>query len=190
MQMMQPFAWSTPAPPTPTPTWTPGTALPDLTIVEMHIELQNSSCLMPGDVMGLRLWVRNNGQAAAGSFVVRANGIDQTVNGLGAGETTAVFFASNSNPVTAMVDATGLVPESDENNNSRSEMLPIATPPLPCATPTFTPTFTPTPAASTGPYAVVGVPVGYVLNVHSAAGNSQPIIGSLNWDAVDVIRTG
>jgi hypothetical protein len=139
MQMMATFAWTTPMPPTPTPTFTPSTLLPDLTIGGIQIQLQNPSCLMPGDPLGVRIGIRNNGQGAAGSFVVRVNGAEQTVNGLAVGETTAVFFPSYSNPVTAMVDATNLIAESDENNNSRSEMVPIATPPPPCATPTFTP---------------------------------------------------
>ncbi len=184
MQMMSTFAWN--APPPPTATFTPSPLLPDLTIVEMHIELQNTSCLMPNDVMGVRAWIRNNGQAAAGSFVVRVNGAEQTVNGLGIGETTAVFFPNYSNPVTAMADATNLLPESDENNNSRSEMVPIPTPPLPCATPTFTPT----PAAAMGPYAVAGVAPNDVLNIRSGAGTGQPIVGSFPPDAVSVMRTG
>jgi photosystem II stability/assembly factor-like uncharacterized protein len=133
-------------------TWTlvsgnqPAPLLPDLTIVEMRIELQNTSCLMPGDVMGVRVWVRNNGQAAAGSFVVRVNNVDQTVSGLGIGETTAVFFPNAGNPVTAIVDSTNAVAESAEQNNSRTEMVAVPTAPLPCATstPTATPTVNPT----------------------------------------------
>ena len=118
-------------PPTPPPS-----QLPDLTIAQMRIELQNTSCLMPGDPTGVRIWITNNGQVAAGSFVVRVNDVDQTVNALGVGETTTLFFAGYSNPVNAIVDATGIVTENNENNNSRSEMLPVPTPPPPCNTPT------------------------------------------------------
>jgi hypothetical protein len=118
--------------------------LPDLTITSMRIELQNTSCLMPGDPMGVRVFIQNNGQAAAGSFIVRVNNIDQTVNGLGVGETSTLFFANSSNPVTAIVDSNNAVVESAEQNNSRTEMLPVPTPPLPCTTPTPTPTVTPT----------------------------------------------
>jgi hypothetical protein len=137
---------------TPTPTATPGgELLPDLTISQMRIELQTPACFAPGDPMGVRLWVSNIGQAAAGSFVVEVNGAQQDVSGLAAGETTAVFFPGAGNPVAAAVDATGVVAESDEGNNSRSEMLPVPTAPLPC-TPTFTPTVTdtetPTPSAT------------------------------------------
>jgi hypothetical protein len=114
----------------------PPAQLPDLTIVQMQIALQNSGCFTPGDPMGVRAWIKNNGQAAAGSFVIRVNDAEQTVNGLGIGETAAVFFPGYSNPVTAVLDPAGSVPESDETNNSRSEMLPVPTPPLPCITPT------------------------------------------------------
>ena len=74
----------------------PPPQLPDLTIVQMRIELQNTSCLAPGDPTGVRMWIKNNGQAAAGSFVVNVNGVEQTVNGLGIGETKDVFFAGYS----------------------------------------------------------------------------------------------
>jgi hypothetical protein len=135
--------------PTPTRTNTPGSQpLPDLTITSMRIELQNTSCLIPGDPMGVRVWVTNSGEAAAGSFVVNVNGATQTVNGLAINETKAVFFSGAGNPVSAIVDSTNIVLESNEGNNARSETLPVPTPPLPCPTltpsPTFTPTITPT----------------------------------------------
>ena len=113
----------------------------------MSIALQNTSCYTPGDPYGVRVWVRNDGQTAAGSFVVNVNGATQTVNGLGVAETKAVFFPGASNPVTATVDSMNTVAESNENNNTRSETLPVPTQPLPCPTPTFTPTNTATPTA-------------------------------------------
>lgn len=118
-------------PPSPVPQ-----LLPDLTVTSMQIELQNPSCFTPGDPLGVRVGIKNNGQAAAGSFVVRVNNVDQTVTGLGIGEATILFFPGYNNPVTAIADATGTVTESDENNNTRSEMVPVPTPPLPCITPT------------------------------------------------------
>ncbi|HEU4743739.1 MAG TPA: CARDB domain-containing protein, partial [Anaerolineales bacterium] len=117
----------------------PPSQLPDLAIIQMRIELQNTSCLAPGDPTGVRISVTNSGQTAAGSFVVRVNDVDQTVNALGIGETTSLFFPGYSNPVTALLDPTGTVAESNENNNSRAETLPIPTPPLPCDTPTSPP---------------------------------------------------
>ena len=113
-------------------------ALPNLTVDSLRIELQNTSCLAPGDILGVRVWVRNNGQAAAGGFTVTVNDIQQTVNGLGVGETVPVFFPTVTNPVTVMVDTTNAIPEGDETDNLRSEMVPVPTPPLPC--PTETPT--------------------------------------------------
>ena len=118
------------------PPTVPPAQLPDLTIAQMKIELQNTSCLLPGDPTGVRIWITNGGQAAAASFVVRVNDVDQTVNALGVGETITLFFPGYSNPVNALLDPTGTVTESDENNNARSEMLAVPTPPLPCSTPT------------------------------------------------------
>jgi len=137
--------------PTPTRTNTPtltSQLLPDLTISSMRIEQQNTSCLAPGDPLGVRVWVTNNGQAAAGNFVVNVNGSTQTVNGLGIGETKTVFFPGAGNPVNAVVDSTNMVTESNESNNTRSETLPIPTQPLPCPTPTNTATATRTPSVS------------------------------------------
>jgi hypothetical protein len=180
-------------------TWTllfgntaPAQQLPDLTANGIRIELQNPSCFTPGDPSGVRLNIVNNGQAAAGSFVVRVNNADQTVNGLGSGESITLFFSgSNSpmnNPVSVLVDATGLITESDENNNSISQMVPVPTPPLPCITPTFTPT--PAPAALIGPYAVINVGLNDVLNIRSGAGSSQSVVGSFPYNATNVMRTG
>ena len=101
--------------------------------------------------MGVRVWVTNNGQATAGSFVVNVNGATQTVNGLAIGETKAVFFSGYSNPVNAVVDSTNIVVENNESNNTRSETLPIPTPPLPCPTVTPSPTVTNTPTATNTP---------------------------------------
>jgi photosystem II stability/assembly factor-like uncharacterized protein len=53
---------------------------------------------------------------------------------------------------------------------------------------------TPTPSATApaliGPYAVIGVAVTDVLNIRSAAGTGQPLVGSFAYDAVNVMRTG
>jgi hypothetical protein len=119
---------------------TPVGQLPDLTIGSLRIQLQNPACFSPGNPLGVLVEIANNGQAAAGNFVVNVNGVTQNVNGLAAGQTTTVFFVGYSNPVTATVDSTGLVTESNENNNTRSEMVPVPTAPLPCTpTPTATP---------------------------------------------------
>ena len=124
--------------PTRTGTSTPGGLLPDLTIDSLSIRLQHPACFLPGDPLGVWVGIVNNGQAAAGSFMVNVNGVSQSVNGLAAGQATSVFFAGYSNPVTAIVDSTDMVAESNENNNSLTEMVPVPTAPLPC-TPTPTP---------------------------------------------------
>lgn len=134
---------------TASPVTPPGQVLPDLSIAQMRIELQNTSCLMPGDPLGIRVWIKNNGQVAAGQFTVDVNSMNYMVPGLGAGETTAIFFPAYSNPVTAIVDQANTVVESDENNNSRSETVPVPTQPVPCATPTATGTPVPSPTELT-----------------------------------------
>lgn len=302
-------------------TWTtfyntiPPQPMPDLTITDVRIELQNTSCLMQGDAMGVRITVKNNGQAAAGSFVVRVNNVDQTVTGLDTGASATLFYPGYVNPVAALVDATNTVLENNEANNSRSEMVPVPTPPIPCVSPAAfaqdvvntlnarnfdalpavmdqnfvfaywesqgtsypsdqaiqslrtsltvtltpdpnkdlnallaglnpysimgldpsksyglfvsgwgsdgnseailyftqrangslywhsvliaptkfiysTPTPSSTPAALIGPYAVVRVVSGDVLNIRSSAGATQPVVGSFPYDAVNVMRTG
>ena len=132
--------------PSPTFTRTP-TAInrPDLVITDMRIQLQNTNCLQPGDPLGVRVWIVNNGQSTASTFVVKVNGVKQSVNGLGAGDAKSLFFAGYSNPVTAIVDATGVIAESNENNNSVTQNVPVPTPPLPC---TVTPTATQTPTVT------------------------------------------
>ena len=115
--------------------------LPDLSISQLRVEYQNPGCLLQGDQYGLRVWVTNTGQAAAGNFTVKFNEAQQTVNGLAVGETKSVFFSGYSNStgaaVTVTVDSGSAIAESNEQNNSRSENVPVPTQPLPCtATPT------------------------------------------------------
>lgn len=137
----------------------PSVPLPDLTVTAIRYELQNPACLAADDPLGVRLVIANSGQAAAGSFTVRVNTLEQTVSGLGIGETTALFFITSEpgffSPTTVMVDSTNLVAESDESNNSRTETLPVPTPPLPCATDTPTPTPTPTGTPEPSPTAML-----------------------------------
>jgi hypothetical protein len=190
-QIMSTFGWLEQAltdTPSPTPT---GALLPDLIVGGMAIRLQDPACLKPeGNVMGVSIGIRNQGQAPASDFMVEVNGVQLPVNGLGAGETAALFFSGDRNPVTAIVDTTSLVSESDETNNSRTEMVPVPTPPLPCPTFTPSPTSTGTPIALQGPYAVILVASNDVLNIRSAAGVSNPVTGSFARNAVNVMRTG
>lgn len=151
MQTATPTGTVTLSPPSVTPTGTgsitpslthtptPAQLLPDLAIDMVRIELQVISCLSPGNPLGVRVFFDNIGQAAAGSFVVNVNGVTQTVSGLPANAGQALFFPGAGNPVTVTLDSTNQVTESNETNNTFSEMVPVPTPPLPC-TPTPTPT--------------------------------------------------
>ena len=49
---------------------------------------------------------------------------------------------------------------------------------------------TPSPASLIGPYAVIGVTEGDVLNIRQLAGVSYPVVGSFASDATNVMRTG
>ena len=133
-------------------------ALPDLTITQMKLEYQNPSCLLQGDPFGLRVSVINSGQAAASSFTVKVGDAQQTVNGLAVGETKAVFFPGVSSQtgasITVALDPNNAVAESNEQNNSRTEQVPVPTQPLPC---TETPT-TAVPTTATTPAATTAVP--------------------------------
>ena len=96
--------------------------LPDLTVNSVLVDLQNPGCLLPDARYGLRVSISNKGQAAAGSFVVKAGDLQETVNGLAAGETKTVFLAnyvsSTGATVTATVDATNVITESNEQINT------------------------------------------------------------------------
>jgi hypothetical protein len=127
---------------TPTPTMPPG--LLDLIVQGMGIS-GNQSCFGPGFQLGVRVTLANTGTGNAGAFVVNVNGATQTVSGgLAAGQTTSLWFPgyNSGSPNTATVDSTNLVTESNENNNTLSQQLPVPTAPPNC-TPTPTPTLTP-----------------------------------------------
>ena len=149
----------TPTPgPTLTATITPTASgpLPDLVVQSMAIGLEQAGCLPPGGApLGVRVTVRNQGAAAAGSFAVDVNGARKTVSGgLAAGASTSLWFSGYTNPSSATVDSTFLVAESNESNNQLTQMLPVPTPPPSCtATPTATggPTSTPTLTATATP---------------------------------------
>ncbi len=129
-------------------------ALPDLVVTSMSIELETGgSCAWTSTQLGVTVRFTNEGNAGAGMFVVEVNGHQQVVSGgLSSGATSSLWFPNYVYPGdnTATVDATGLVPESDETNNSLTSGIPIPTLPPTCTlTPTPTqPTNTPTPTES------------------------------------------
>lgn len=147
--------------PTPTPTLTPPTPsqLPDLIVSNMAIELETgSSCSYTSTTLGVRMTVFNNGDVAAGPFFVTVNGQQKRIDsGLGVKAAITVWIATSvSGQVTATVDATNLIAESNENNNSLTQFMPVPTLPPTC-TPTSEPTKeqTPQPPATDTPTATV-----------------------------------
>jgi len=133
--------------PTPVDVATIQNALPDLVVTGMRIEWQPGSiCFLPGTPSGVRVNFANAGTGPAGPFVVEVRGRQQAVPRLVAGASASVFSLGDSSPgeTTATIDATFLVTESDETNNSLTQSLAVPTPPVSC---TPNPTPTPTPRA-------------------------------------------
>jgi len=131
--------------PVPTKTNTPGGTLPDLTITNITNAPSTVKC-GTGWNPGTNVTVMNNG-STANTFVVSANTLTLTVNGLGAGMSTTLRFSINGGTITAKADSTSVITESNETNNSMTKILPVSDP-IPCtATPTggTTPTKTSTP---------------------------------------------
>lgn len=181
-QIVGSFAWGA-APPVVTPTDTPVPGpLPDLAIGMMRIELGNPSCLMPGDGLGGRIQILNNGAADASGFVVRFGSSEQAVSGLAAGQSVTLFFPNymyTYNPVTVSVDVNSQVAESSEDNNTRTEALAVPTAPLPCPV-------TPSPGVLSGPYGVV---LTNSLTIYSDAGSANTPLGSFAVDTNNIMRT-
>jgi hypothetical protein len=128
--------------------------------------------------MGLFVTVQNQGSSAAGPFVVDANGSPQTVaGGLSAGASWNLFYHSYLAGLnTVFADSTFVVTESNETNNTLSQLVPVPTLPPAACPPTPTPTLTNTPsvptatftpqATATGGPGIVKVPEGGGSNVN------------------------
>jgi hypothetical protein len=150
---------------TPTATVSPTSLapLPDLVVSQMAITLEtDGACDYASTQLGIRIGISNLGLVDAGPFVVEVNGAQQTVDtGLAPGQTAALWFsgyAMGENRV--VLDPNNQVRESNEDNNTLVQMLPVptlpptCTPPptdIPTDTPTPTPTHTPTPTPSDTP---------------------------------------
>lgn len=136
--------------------------LPDLIISDITYNGGTPQCGTHPPDLGARVWVQNVGNAPAGPFVIDVNnGNQQTVDGLAVGEEMSLVFGGVLGSVTAVADATNLVEESDESNNSFSTILPIPTQPPPC-----TPTPSPQqflPLVMSSPPVVEGTVLGTVL---------------------------
>ena len=116
----------------------PEQELPDLIVPYVSITLEDATCY-DGSAMGLRARIQNIGLAPAGTFVVKIDAAAVTVDGLAAGETTSVWLPGTSGQPQVAADATDLVEESNEENNTFNNLVPIPTLPLPCDLLTKTP---------------------------------------------------
>ena len=144
------------------PSGQPG-PLPDLVPIWMKIDLETGqTCGYVSTDLGVRLVVRNSGDADAGAFAVELDGTRQSLTGLAAGASLSLWFPGYGaqRESVAVVDVAAQVQESDESNNRLASRLPIPTLPPTC-TPapaaaltlpgaTLPPTSTPAPAATSG----------------------------------------
>lgn len=122
-----------------------GAGLPDLVVTMFEYDFVGIAC---APTYGITMHFANNGDAAAGPFVIDLNGSQATISGLGAGAADEYFFLGSPGWLTGTVDFNNDVPESDEGNNTLSwPGFPTHTPVATC-TPegTNTPTATPTSA--------------------------------------------
>jgi hypothetical protein len=150
-----------PQPPTVTRTVNVSGSMPDLIVQSMEFASVNGgACDYSASSLALYLVVANVGNADALSFIVTVSDRPTIeVPGLTAGTVTTLTYSnSESQQVTATVDAEHMVAESDEGNNVLAQFVPVPTPPPPC-TATPTPTGTqgsislPTPTRSATPSA-------------------------------------
>ena len=119
----------------PTPTVTPANpSMPDLVVGALVYTNSNPAC--PNNPR-IQVSIGNNGSAVTTPFQVTFNGETRTVNGLGFHEGAIMDFSAAGGTKTAVVDATNLIAESVEANNSVAFMLPALTP---CGGPSLTPT--------------------------------------------------
>jgi hypothetical protein len=128
----------------PTATPTPSTpSVPELSVQALFYANSNPPC--PNNPH-IQVSIVNNGSAFTTPFQVTFNGETRTVNGLGLHQGFGVDFSATGGTKTAVVDATNVIAESSESNNSMTFILPALTP---CGGPSLTPTRTPTTAGPT-----------------------------------------
>jgi len=136
--------------PTPESTAAPEPLQPDLVVAGVRIELEKGrSCAYGSTELGTHVTVRNQGEEGTGPFYVEANGARELVAaGLGAGEELSLWLPGHvfGDVTVATVDAASQVRESDEENNTFSEMVPIPTLPASCTPTGVLPADTQTPS--------------------------------------------
>jgi hypothetical protein len=143
-QLTFPIPVITDLPPcTPTPTSTPSVG-PDLSVSWIATTVRGIYVCGGPLYLQLSVAIRNQGTADAGPFEVDLNGQYRvTVPGVAAGAYAAANFPNYSSiSNTATVDVTNTVAETEENNNSMTQMMSNLPTPPPCITPTATGTCT------------------------------------------------
>ncbi len=129
--------------PTDPPTPTVAPPVPDLAVSHVKIGLESGdACDYGVPKLGVWVVVENVGLADSPPFVVQVNDVQQPVSsGLPSGQSTSLWFEGyvQSGENVVQLDVTSQIEESDETNNSLSQMVPV---------PTLPPTCTPPPVAA------------------------------------------
>ena len=140
-----PFATHTPVAtctPTFTPTPDPGT-LPDLVVSDIDFGPTGDFC---NPTYAVAVTISNIGGGDADAFfLLDLNGTTHLFSGLNAGTSYTSYFPGSFGFLTATVDSTNTIPESNESNNV------LTAPPFPTPSPIPTCTSTPTPTATNTP---------------------------------------
>ena len=142
-------------------------ALPDLQVTTLQITMQPvPGCVASGQQssLGLLVQIQNNGAVQTYPTDLSLNGnIVGAVPGMAPSGSTSVYITSTTaaGSYTVMADASNTIAESDENNNTLIQYVPVPTPPPACAgtatptdvvtvpaNPNYTFTATPTPTAT------------------------------------------
>ena len=137
---------------TPSPPQLKTSPLPDLvvTFVNDPVPLSGTSetdCVdfSKGIHYGIKVGIKNVGQARAGPFKVTINGLSQMITaGLEAGQEISLIFPHGSKRV--VVDQTSLVEENKEDNNEVTWLSNVTPSPPPTCTLMPSPTATATPS--------------------------------------------
>jgi hypothetical protein len=114
-------------------------SLPDLVVKSVKIELESGGgCMEPGAELGTTIGLQNAGDGVAGPFIVEVNGVQGDVpTGLAAGSAVSLWVGgyASGDETSVLVDSGLEVEESDEENNTFFQMVPIPTPPATCTPP-------------------------------------------------------
>jgi hypothetical protein len=145
------------------------TPLPDLVVNYVQITLETGgNCDYTSTQLGTRVVVENVGAGKAGPFVVDVDGSQQTAEaGLAPGQAASLWFPTYAygGETKIVIDPASQIAESNKENNTFSQMVPIPTLPPTCTPPAAAQaTGTPDPATGKTPLPPSPQPVAVTMH--------------------------